>query len=86
MNINCTAERYRGVFKNFPYFNYVQSKVFDDVSSADYGPELVFLLGHNTVLFFVGDIHRQPFGGISSNWQWKDSDIRACHHTTLDAD
>ena len=36
IDLNCTAERYRGVFKNFPYFNYVQSKVFDDVSFAIY--------------------------------------------------
>ena len=26
------AERYRSVFKDFPFFNLVQSKVFDDVS------------------------------------------------------
>ena len=26
------AEHYHGVFKNFSHFNYVQSKVFDDVS------------------------------------------------------
>ena len=26
------AEKYRSVFKEFPFFNMVQSKVFDDVS------------------------------------------------------
>ncbi len=30
---HCTkAEQYRGIFKNFSHFNFVQSKVFDDVS------------------------------------------------------
>ena len=40
-----SAAKFRSIFKEFPYFNYIQSKAFDDVSILfNYLPVYLFLL------------------------------------------
>lgn len=69
-----TAAKFRSVFNEFPFFNYVQSKALDDVRLRL--DKHIITLKHLGVVamdfyyLYAGPLYRKKLCGVCSDWIW----------------